>query len=507
MQISRRTLLGGMLAAGTLPLVAGCGGDDAQPPATTKGGRLRAGLVGSTNESLNPNTVEYSAADVARYAAIFDPLALLVGGETVLVLAESIEPNADATRWTIRLHEGVTFHDGKSMTSADAVHSLRRAATDSESTYREAFADIKAADITVLDQRTFEVPLARPRGDFVVGMIAGLGSAVLPEGITDFTKPAGTGPFILQTYEPGKTAVLTANPNYFRGAPLLDELEVVSITDPIARFNALQAGQIDFAKDLSFAAARVARGNPELQVILGGPGNSNALGVSMNIQFAPFDNPRVRQAFRLAADRKKIVDTALSGFGEIGNDIVGKGLPGYNADLPQRDYDPDQARSLLRDAGEISVSIRAADTSAGVLDGIQVYLEQLKAIGVNASLARESTETYYGDLDKNNNTPILALGYINRPIIKHIGTWVVSTALVNTQGWKRPAYDAQFNEALATADPAKRQEILDDLQRQLYDEGGDVVWGFVQGPDGARRGLRGVQYAESNPTFEKASLG
>lgn len=77
-------------------------------------------------------------------------------------------------------------------------------------------------------------------------------------------------------------------------------------------------------------------------------GNSSGLGVSINIQLAPFDDPRVRPAFRLAADRKKIIDTALSGFGEIGNDIVGKGLPGYNANLPQREYDPDQARSLLR---------------------------------------------------------------------------------------------------------------------------------------------------------------
>ncbi len=72
-------------------------------------------------------------SESGHYAAIFDPLALLVGGQTTLVLAESIEPNADAIRWTIRLHEGVTFHDGKSMTSADAIYSLRRAASDPES--------------------------------------------------------------------------------------------------------------------------------------------------------------------------------------------------------------------------------------------------------------------------------------------------------------------------------------------------------------------------------------
>jgi peptide/nickel transport system substrate-binding protein len=83
----------------------------------------------------------------------------------------------------------------------------------------------------------------------------------------------------------------------------------------------------------------------------------------------------------------------------------------------------------------------------------------------------------------------------------------VSTALLNTQGWKRPRFDAQFNEARATLDKARRQEILDDLQRQLYDEGGDVVWAFVQGPDGARKGVRGIEYAESTPFFAKASLG
>jgi hypothetical protein len=61
---------------------------------------------------------------------------------------------------------------------------------------------------------------------------------------------------------------------------------------------------------------------------------------------------------------------------------------------------------------------------------------------VKAGLAKESVDTYYGDLKKNNNTPIQALSYINRPIRKHIDTWVVSTALLNTRGWKRPRFDA-----------------------------------------------------------------
>lgn len=323
---------------------------------------------------------------------------------------------------------GVTFHDGKPMTSADAVFSLRRAATDPESTAKEVFADIVTGDIKTLDQRTFEVPLARPRGDFV-GMVAGLASVVLPKGITDFTKPVGTGAFILQTYEPGKTAVLKANPNYFRGAPLLDELEVVSITDPIARFNALQAGQIDFAKDLSFASARVARTNPELQVILGGPGNAIALGVTMT---SSYPHSTILRSARRSGSRRT---------------------------------------ARRSSAPHCPASVRLATTSS----------------------ARACRAT----------TPL----FRNRPILTHIGTWVISSTLVNTQGWKRPAFDAQFNEARATADPAKRQEILDDLQRQLYEEGGDVVWGYVQGPDGARKGVRDVQYAETAPLFEKASLG
>ena len=84
----------------------------------------------------------------------------------------------------------------------------------------------------------------------------------------------------------------------------------------------------------------------------------------------------------------------MSGFGEIGNDIVGKGLPGYDASLPQREYDPDEARSLLAGAGDVNVSIRAAETGPGVLEGIEVYIEQLKAIGVKARMAKESVDAY-----------------------------------------------------------------------------------------------------------------
>lgn len=493
-------------------MIGACGssGDDGDPGGASaeprRGGILRAGLSGSSNESLNPNTVEFSSADVARYLSIFDPLTLLVGGGATMVLAESIEPNADATRWTVRLRDGVTFHDGKPLTAADAVFSLKSRALDPKSTYVQAFEDLQARDIRRRDRLSFEVPLKRPRGDFPE-LIAGLGSCVLPEGIRNFSKPAGSGAFVLETYDPGRTALLRGNPDYFRGAPPLEGLEIRSVSDPGARANALRGGQLDFVKDLSFPAARAAQADPALQVILGGDANAGTVGVTMNTGLAPFDDPNVRTAFRLAADRQAILDTALFGFGEIGNDIVGKGLPGYDDALPQREHDPKRAQSLLAAAGPIEVSIRAAQTTSGVLEGVQVYIEQLKAVGVNARLARESVDTFYGDLGKNNSTPILSLNYINRPILRHIGTWCVSSALLNTQGWTRPAFDRAYAEALATPNPGRRQEILDDLQRQLYDEGGDVVWAYVQGPDGARAGVRGIEYAETAPLFSTASLG
>lgn len=170
-------------------------------------------------------------------------------------LAESIEPNADAMSWTLRLRPDATLHDGAPVRAADAAFSLRALATSPF--YGQFLADIDVAALQVRDDRTLELPLLRPRADLVEGALA-IGIAVFPEDTLDFTAPVGSGPFRVRSFEPARSTVLAAYPDHWAGAPLVDEVEILTIAEAAARLDAVRSGELDIAMRVTAAGALAA---------------------------------------------------------------------------------------------------------------------------------------------------------------------------------------------------------------------------------------------------------
>ena len=217
----------------------------AAAPAPASGGRVRVANGGSATATFNPFNAAGSA-DYAGFFHVFDSLARLGGSEVRLEVAESIEPNADGTEWTIVLHEA-DFHDGRPLTSADAAYTLRTY-TDPEvaPVISGGFSMVDAANISTPDARTVVVPLTIPRGDFLDAELA-ISSFVLPEGSIGGPEAIGTGPFKLDAYEASSSIRMVRNEDYWDTPPLLDELEIVVVNDPTARLNALKGGEVEFA--------------------------------------------------------------------------------------------------------------------------------------------------------------------------------------------------------------------------------------------------------------------
>ncbi|SDD62306.1 ABC transporter substrate-binding protein [Actinokineospora iranica] len=461
---------------------------------------LRIGIADATKSTaLDPRAIGYGASLMVLHH-VYDSLMFIDNGKYALGLAESVTPNADATRWTIRIRPGVKFHSGRPVTAADVAYSLRTIGAP-KSTRSSVYADVDGANIKVVDTNTVEVPLKRPRGDFREAILV-IFSVVFPEGTTDFTKADGSGPYRLETND-GKNVVLLGNKDYWGQRPPLSRLDIVRMADAPARLNALKAGEIDYAVGISATGAQAERANSTLELRRGGAANSNGLSFSMNQRLKPFDDPRVRKAVRLAVDRAALVNNSLLGLGTPANDVIGLGLPGY-ADLPERTQDLDQARKLLGEAGISELTLRIAELVPGMVGAAQLFAQQLGQAGVKLNLQQVPADTYYADLKSLATVPFQGFYYLNRPAAVHLAAVTNSKAPFNVTGAGED-HHRRLTAAQQTVDDDKRAEQFAAIQRQFHAEGGDVVWGFQEQIDASRPGVRDVAMRDSLPLFMRAS--
>ncbi len=507
-RIDRRTLLraAGAAALGGVAggVLAGCGGNNPAPAASRKAVRsLRIGATDPTKGTgVDPRSVGQGATTMVLYH-LYDVLMSLDDDKYVYGLAESVEPNADGTKWTIRIRDGARFHDNRPVTAADVAYSLRTLASP-PSNRAIVYGDLDLTGMAVRDPRTLEVPLKRPRGDFREGVLVTF-SPVFPDGTTDFTKGIGSGPYRLQGVD-GKNVRLTAFDGYRGTPPAIKDLEFIRIDDPAARLNGLKSGQIDYAVAISAVGAAAEKGNPAVQVNRAGVVSANALSFAMNQTIAPFNDPRVRRALRLAVDRDQLVGNALLGLGSTGDDLVGKGLPGYATDVARRARDVAQARQLLQAAGVTQLTIRAADIVPGMLSATRLFAQQLAEVGVTLTVQQVPVDSFYADLPALRKVPFQTFYYANRPAATHLANVTSQTSFFNVTG-TGPDYWKQLGAAQTIVDDARRTDAFLALQRELYDGGGDVLWAYQDQLDASIPGVKDVKRRAQLPVFHAATVG
>jgi len=494
--VRRRTILGAASLAASVTgaaLVAGCGADEPSTEAKT-GGTLRAAFAGSgADEVLDPHRVNLFA-DAARAKAMFDKLADL-GTDMAAVprLAESWEADPDLTVWTVKLRKA-TFHDGGPVRAADVLYSYRRIA-DPEETFR-ARSDLAPIDLEAsraVDDTTVEFVLNYPLAEFP-NALAAFGAYIVPEGAEDFTSPIGSGPFTFASFEPGREFTAERFADYWDGPALLDRVQIVVADEESARVNALLGGQVEYAHDLSATTARANEGNDAVGLVAS-PG-SNMLGFAMKTDRAPFDDVRVRQAMFLLADRAELVESVLSGRGQIGNDLFGLGFEHYADAIPQREKDLEAAKALFAEAGVETITIDTADVGSGLVEAAQIFAEQIRAAGVAVELNERNADAYWSEVLTEGQIASYRSGAM--PIASHISQRLLTDSPTNLTQWHHADFDEQYLQLQSTADDADRQALYDAIQQRLHDEGGYLVWGFADWIIGTLPGVHGVEQAPAN---------
>lgn len=498
-QLTRRAFLGATAGA---VLLAGCG-----TGSSSGGGRLRAAFAGGgATEVLDPHLANLFV-EAARAKAMFDKLADL--GDDVAPrprLAERWEPSADLRTWRVTLRQAA-FHDGRPVRARDVLASYARI-LDPKAAYRArsslALIDLRAS--RAVDDRTVEFALKRPFAEFP-NVLAAFGAYIVPEGLRDFAEPVGSGPFKFRSWTPGRSVLLTRNPDYWDGAPHIDELEFLIANEESARMNALLGGQVEYAHDISPATAR--RHGSRARFVHAP--NSNMQAFAMKVDRPPFDDRDLREAMFLLTDRRQLVNTTMPGAGQIGNDLFGKGYQHYASGIPQREPDLDRAKSLIRRAGAegTTIELTTSQAASGFVEAATVFADQIRAAGLKARIATGDKDTYWSDILKKGTLVSFRSGAM--PIETHIAQRLLSDSTTNATKWARRDFDALYDRAVSAPREDDRKAAFEDMQRMLHAEGGLLVWGFADGIVATAENVTGVRGAPSNTLdwarFDKVRLG
>jgi peptide/nickel transport system substrate-binding protein len=506
---SRRDVLRGVILGGAALLggsaLSACSPSESPGPAAGSatprpGGTLRVGLTsGGAGDTLNA-LVWSTNMDGLRVFQLYDSLtALDKSAQPQLSLAEEFTPNSDATEWTVRLRSGVTFHDGKPLTIDDVIHTYQLIADPKNPlTGSVLLSPVDVKNIKKLDDLTMKVPCHSPYASFFESQ-ACYQFFIVPTGYDD-KRPIGTGPFKFESFTPGQQSVFVRNEDYWQdGKPYVDKLVITDFSDETSMVNALVSGQLDVAGSLSGdSIPAVQSGGGQVLVEKGGA----FAPFTMRVDQPPFDDIRVRQAMRLLVDRDQMNDLVFGGNALIGNDLFARFDPAYNSDLPQRELDVDQAKSLLKAAGQenMTVSLTTADLGAGSLKAAQVFAQQASAAGVTVKLDQVPVATLYGPNYKQWTFAQDIWTYY--PYMPNAQEAQIPGAVFNECHIDNPAYTALFNQCNSEPDLGKRTELIHEMQRMEYegDASGYIVPYFVPSIDGFAANIHGLTESKtSNP--------
>ncbi|MBA2667318.1 MAG: ABC transporter substrate-binding protein [Trueperaceae bacterium] len=327
-------------------VVASLGLAFAQTP--QQGGVLRVGS-NADPATLNPY-VFGNEFDRNAFRPIYDPLLDydLTTYEVVPALIESFEISADGLTWTLNVRQGVSFHDGTSMTADDVVWSIEQALKPEATRTAPLLSFVET--VTAADDATVILSLSQPDQLLSHTMID---IRVTPSGSTDYnSNPIGTGPFKFVSWEPNRQLTYERNDAYWSaGLPYLDGLEIRTVPDSSVLVIQLINREIDFISSAPFGqiAQLVNAG-----MVTAVPPEGRAMGfydIILNTQREPFDDPRVRQALSYALNREALV-RSLFGYATVQSNPIPRSSPAFAEDAPNYDVrDVERARELLAEAG------------------------------------------------------------------------------------------------------------------------------------------------------------
>lgn len=474
------------ILAALLLSCAGCGdrGEGTPDPRPARrserkggGGELRV-ILPVEPRALDPNTTRDEPSLVLAPNVFSKLVSLDVDSRVLPGLAESWTASTDGRTYTFRLRDGVRWHDGHPFSAEDVRWTL--AALSREPSFAaEVLRRIAAVEAP--DPRTVVIRLREPWSPFL-SMLAWHGTYILPRhrlqgkgphGFAPGELPVGTGPFRVQSWEPGRRIVLAANPSYYRTGPYLDRV-VYLVREPEEGVELLLAGQADYygVRPPMGRLPELAR-SPDLE-ILTRPSDSRYY-CAFNLRRGPLADRRVREALNRAIDRTALLDEAFSGYGAPARGFYTPTVAwAYDAEARVPDYDPERARALLDEAGlrPGADGVRArwdlvAPDLSPFPDVVRVLARQLAQVGLEIRPVLLPLAQWAPRLLNQHDFDLGIMGGNHGPDPENLNNRFGSKGATQFMGYSSPELDAAMAEGARVFEPARRAAAYFRAQRIL----------------------------------------
>jgi len=449
-------------------------------------------LAGSQPRTLDP-ALTHGGPD-SPIGAIFSGL---VGLDPTLQvqpdLAAGWEVSEDGLVYTFYLRRDATFHDGRPLTAEDVVFSWERAlnpetGSDTALTYlgdivgaadMQAGRSKRVSGLNAIDDTTLEVRIDSPKVYFLSKLTFPVAFIVDKNNVEqpDWERlPNGTGPFQLQEWSDDEILILARNEGYYRELPAIKQV-VYLIGSGIPLFM-YEKGEIDLVGISGSTLERVQDPNNPLyaDLRLGSDMCTNYIG--FNNREAPFDDPRVRQAFSYALDRDKIISGIYQGNALPALGLLPPGLPGYSGEIAGYEFDPQKARDLLVEAGYEQPGdfplVTYTTAGYGSIDSLETAIITMwqENLGVTVEPVLVDPYNYLDALYAGNTGDIFSSGWCaDYPDPENFLDLLFYTGSAqNLSGYHNGQVDALLEEARTESDINRRLALYREIEELVVSD-------------------------------------
>lgn len=486
---SRRLAVLGLAAALSVASLAACAPASPDDDAAASGTDILTVAASAAVTTWDP--VSSFSTEALYMGNLYEPLLWKnpdgADEEFTPAIAESWETGEDGLTWTFHIREGVTFHDGEKVDAAAVVASIRAAQERAGASFIWApLESIDASDeSTVVMHLKYSAPMdlvaASTYGAWIVSPKA-LEASAADDKYFEAGVDAGTGPYTLDSYDPGSKVVLKAYDGYWNEekAPHYDIVDISITPDAVTAQQMLTAGEVDFATTVPLENVdSVAEQTGGTVRTANSP--FNYVGY-FNTLRAPLDDPAVRRALSYAVPYQDLIDVGVQGYGSTAHGPVPKGIFPYSESVPQYEYDLDKAKQLLAEAGHadgFTLKLTYASENPAETRFVPLIKDSFAKIGVTVDVTAELFNQQWekAKADPANAQDIFIVYYW--PTYSDAGSDNLYSLFhssekpfFNLSYWNSPEYDALIEQAgtLTGSDREAAQAEYEKAMGMLVDQ-------------------------------------
>ncbi|OPA74724.1 peptide ABC transporter substrate-binding protein [Paenibacillus selenitireducens] len=389
------------------------------------------------------------------------------------MLAESWEVASDNVTYTFKLRKDAKFQSGNPVTADDVVFSLEHIKNSNSGgfLYQQATID----SFRKVDDSTVEVKLTRPNQLFLQILAMYSFSVIDQKSVQgdagDFlkTKTAGSGPFVLEKWDPSSEAILKANDAYWQDRAKLDKVTLKFMKEASTRTLLLGKGDLDLAMEIPPKDIETLKSNENITVR--SDASNRILYMGLNTAVKPFDNEKVRQAMSYAMPTDALLKDVMFGQAKQMKSIVASNTPGFSDAGYVYSYNLDKAKELLAEAGypngfdfdfTLGSGFKDWEDSATILQA------ELKKIGVNMNIKKLARAQFLEQVQTKKVQAYFSkwTSFVNDPEY-HLGFLANSASSSNYVNYNNPKVDDLLKKAAVETDSAKRNEMYGQIQEMI----------------------------------------